>query len=86
VKLSSQQRDVLFWIEEQVPGCCNFLVCGLVREQPLVDQLTDAQLRWPVGRNQSGVGDEREPFSRFRVLDFVVEDAREQHRIEVMGR
>ena len=34
-----------------------------------------------VSRNQSGVGDER-ALLRFRVLHFVVEDAREQHRIE----
>ena len=49
-----------------------------------MDQFSDADLGRAVGLHQTRVGDERKVFPRFRVLNLIEQDGRQQHRVDPM--
>ena len=51
-----------------------------------MNQFADGQLRRAVGFDQSGVSDEWKVLAGFRMLDFVEQDRRHQHRVDPVMR
>ena len=49
-----------------------------------MDQFRHADLGLSMGLHQTGMGDEREAFTRLRVLNFVEKNGGDQHRIHLM--
>ena len=63
-------------------GLLTLLGAGIGGQQALVDQLFNTELSGPVGLQQAGMHKPRGVFARLGMLNFVVKDGPQQHRVE----
>ncbi|CAI8153528.1 MAG: Uncharacterised protein [Synechococcus sp. CC9902] len=82
--LAHQHLNVECGIEQLVSGPFHFQHARLFRQAVLVNQFRDAELGWSQGSDKAGVGDERQTFPWFGVLDLIEKNRCHQHRVHLL--